>query len=321
MCRNVRDIVGVILAGGRGTRMEPFSRRYPKPILPICNKPLIEYHLETMAKIGIREVFIVIGHLGYEISLSIGSCARDWMKINYVEQSETLGIAHALGQLQAVVKNPFLLFLGDIFFRTHDMELMVKQFTSRDSGSFLVVKEDTPEAIQKNFTVLLDSSTGRVRRVIEKPRYVQNRLKGCGLYLFDLPIFDAIRRTPRTAMRDEYEITDAIQILIDDGESVEVAAVVEEDINLTTPFDLHRCNMAQLDILGMDNLIDKDASVHPEAVIRHSIIGPGARIESRATIDNCVIFGKTMVDLKGGALNNHILTPDAAVDCSYKLAR
>ena len=319
MDRYDREIVGVILAGGRGTRMEPFSRRHPKPILPICNKPLMEYHLETMARIGIRDVFIVIGHLGYEISLTIGSQGCNGMGINYVEQTETLGIAHALGQLQSLLKHPFLLFLGDIFFRTHDLEKMIQQFRKRKSGSFLVVKEDTPEAIQKNFAVLLDPASGRVRRVIEKPRYVQNRLKGCGLYLFDLPIFDAIRRTPRTAMRDEYEITDAIQILIDDGEPVEVAAVVEEDINLTTPFDLHRCNMAQLDILGRDNLIDENASVHPDAVVHHSIIGPGSRIESPAILENCVIFANTSVDLKGGRLYNSILTPDAAVDCSYKL--
>lgn len=321
MHRNAREIVGVILAGGRGTRMEPFSRRYPKPNLPICNKPLMEYHLETMARIGIRNVFIVIGHLGYEISLTIGSRTRDLMEINYVEQSETLGIAHALGQLQSLVKHPFLLFLGDIFFRTHDLEKMIQEFKSRDSGSFLVVKEDTPEAIQKNFAVLLDPTTGRVRRVIEKPRYVQNRLKGCGLYVFDLPIFDAIRRTPRTAMRDEYEITDAIQILIDDGEPVEVAAVVEEDINLTTPFDLHRCNMTQLDVLGLGNLIDAQASVHPDAVIRHSIIGREATIESPATLENCVIFANTTVDIKGGRLTNCILTPDAVVDCSYELGK
>lgn len=320
MKQKSREIVGVILAGGRGTRMEPFSRRYPKPILPVCNKPLMQYHLEAMANAGIREVFIVIGHLGYEIARTMGSGTWEGMRINYVEQTQTLGIAHALGQLQTYVKNPFLLFLGDIFFRTNGLSTMLDTFRHQESGSVLVVKEDTPEAIQKNFAVVLDSSNpGRVRRVIEKPRYVQNRLKGCGLYLFDLPIFDAVRRTPRTAMRDEYEITDAIQILIDDGEAVTVATVVDEDINLTTPFDLHHCNMAELNVLGCENIVAESASIHPNAVLTHSIIGPGARINGQGALENCVVFAETTIELQGRTLRNYVITPDTAVDCSQRI--
>jgi dTDP-glucose pyrophosphorylase len=314
-----RDVVGVILAGGRGTRMEPFSSQFPKPILPVCNKPLMEYHLESMANIGIKEVFIVIGHLGYEISLAIKAHACRQMKIHFIEQSEALGIAHALGQLQGHVKHPFLLFLGDIFFRTQGLAQMVETFRNRDSGSFLVVKEDSPEAIQKNFAVILDSDTGLVRRVIEKPRHVKNTLKGCGLYLFDLPIFDAIRRTPRTAMRNEYEITDAIQILIEDGEPVEIAKVVDEDLNMTTPYDLHRCNMTQLQVLGYDNLIDSGACIHPEATLDRCIIGPGVHIGHPVHLTNCVVLPNTRVDINGGTLSNYILAPNAAVDCSLKL--
>lgn len=314
-----RDVVGVILAGGRGTRMEPFSRHFPKPILPICNKPLMDYHLDIMEAIGIKEVFIVIGHLGYEISLAINSGSRREMKIHFIEQTEALGIAHALGQLQGCIQHPFLLFLGDIFFRTRDLAQKVEAFRNRDSGSFLVVKEDTPEAIQKNFAVLLDPDTGLVRRVIEKPRHVKNRLKGCGLYLFDLPIFDAIRRTPRTAMRNEYEITDAIQILIDDGEPVEIAHVVEEDLNMTTPYDLHRCNMAQLRLLHQANLIADGTSIHPQARLENCIIGSGARIENPVQLNNCVVLPNTDIDITAGQVNNYILAPNATIDCSINI--
>lgn len=315
MARGTRDVVGVILAGGRGTRMAPFSLHYPKPMLPICNKPLLEYHIDTMRESGIKEVFVVIGHLGYEIARQLGSGDRLGMNIEYIEQTDALGIAHALGQLQPYVKSPILLFLGDIFFRTSGMKEMIATFRSRDSGSFLVVKEDVPEAIQRNFAVILDPGTGRVQRVIEKPRYIHNSLKGCGLYLFDLPIFDAIRRTPRTAMRDEYEITDAIQILIDDGEPVEIAKVVDEDVNLTTPYDLLGCNMSELDRRGLDNLIDKTAEVSPSATIRHSIIGPGARIEAPAVLEDCVVFADTVIDRAEGRVHGYIVTPEAAIEC------
>ena len=87
---------------------------------------------------------------------------------------------------------------------------------------------------------------GRVRRVIEKPRYVDSQLKGCGLYVFDPHIFDAIRRTPRTAMRDEYEITDSIQILINDGYVTHHHPIVERDLNLTKPADLLTINLIEL---------------------------------------------------------------------------
>ena len=311
-----RDVVGVILAGGRGTRMAPFSSHFPKPILPICNKPLLQYQVEAMVAVGIKDIYIVIGHLGYEISLAMATNTYEGVKLHFIEQSETLGIAHALGKLQAHVKKPFLLFLGDIFFRIRGLSAMIDRFRSRDVGSILVVKEDVPESIQKNFAVILDSETDLVRRVIEKPRYVQNKLKGCGLYLFDLPIFDAIRRTPRTAMRDEYEITDAIQILIDDGEPVEVADIVDEDLNMTTPYDLHHCNMTELDILGVKNLIDESARVDPTAELDHCIIGHGVQIEHSVQLKNCVVLPNTHVKKNNKRLNNYILAPNAAVDCS-----
>jgi mannose-1-phosphate guanylyltransferase/phosphomannomutase len=107
MGRTNTDVVGVILAGGQGTRMAPFSRRLPKPILPVCNRPLLDYQLESMQEAGIKECFVVVGHLGYEISLALGSGAYRGMRIHYVEQAQTLGIAHALGQLQPSVARSF----------------------------------------------------------------------------------------------------------------------------------------------------------------------------------------------------------------------
>ena len=91
-------LVGVILAAGKGTRMEPFSINYPKPVLPICNVPLIKYLIGYMKELGIQEVIVVIGHLGYEITRSLGNGENIGIHINYVEQKETLGLAHAVGQ-------------------------------------------------------------------------------------------------------------------------------------------------------------------------------------------------------------------------------
>jgi dTDP-glucose pyrophosphorylase len=187
-------------------------------------------------------------------------------------------------------------------------------------GSYLFVKEESdPAAIRRNFSVFVDEKTGNVRRVIEKPRYVQNNLKGCGLYLFELPIFDAVRRTPRTAMRDEYEITESIQILIDDGEPVHVAPVVEDDINLTFPHDILRCNLEELDRRGLDTLIDETAEISPQATIRRSVIGPNAKIEGSVTLEDCVVFEGATVKDHDHALSNLAITPDSVVDCRASL--
>ena len=107
------------------------------------------------------------------------------------------------------------------------------------NANLVSMDEPDPEMVRRNFVIQADEPAA-CTRVIEKPRYVDSQLKGCGLYVFDPHIFDAIRRTPRTAMRDEYEITDSIQILIDDGYVVHHHPIVERDLNLTKPEDLLR---------------------------------------------------------------------------------
>jgi len=239
-------IIGVIMAAGKGTRMDPFSYNTPKSLLPILNIPLIVHHINALKAIGIDEIVIVVGHLSFEIARRIGDGSSFGITINYVEQKENLGIAHAVGQLEPIIHSKFLLILGDIFFITKDFTRMVEIMKENASSAVLaVVNEQDPEAVKRNFAVLLGNN-GKVKRVIEKPRYVASRLKGCGIYLFDQHIFDAIRRTPRTAMRNEYELTDAIQILIEDGFSVDIAEIIEADINLTYSHDLLRCNLEQL---------------------------------------------------------------------------
>jgi dTDP-glucose pyrophosphorylase len=155
------------------------------------------------------------------------------VRIRYVEQSQRLGLAHAVGQLEPHIDRPFVLMLGDIFFEVTDLGRMVRDFEEFQPAAVLAAKNEAdPAAVRRNFSVHLRED-GTVRRVIEKPRFVETNLKGCGLYLFDLRIFDAIRRTPRTALRDEYELTDSIQILIDLDYSVRAATVVEWDMNIT----------------------------------------------------------------------------------------
>lgn len=309
-----KEITGIILAAGEGTRMEPFSSRYPKPILPICNKPLLQYQIEMMRAIGINDIIIVIGHLGYEIAQIIGDGNHLGVKIKYIEQKETLGIAHAVGKLEPYINSPILLSLGDIFSVTEDLETMITEMFDNGASAVLAVKyEKNPEAIRRNFTVTLDEGN-KVKRVIEKPRYITNSIKGCGLYLFDQHVFDAIRRTPRTAMRDEYEITDTIQILVDDGFPVFVSEVINWDINITYPSDVLKCNLQQLKRLGREWISGDCVEIHPDAVIKNSVIGDRVAIHNPIEISNSVIFPRTVVTSVDD-IDRFTITPEHQIDC------
>lgn len=310
---NNKNLVAVILAAGKGTRMHPFSNFHPKPGLPICNQPLIAHSIEVFRELGITEVFVVIGHLGHEIVQMLGDGRSLGVRIRYVEQTRILGIASALGQLESHVTSPMFMLLGDIFFKAENLASMVDLMRGGAGAVLAVKQEHDPEAVKRNFTVAQDAD-GRVRRVIEKPRHTTSRIKGCGLYLFDLPVFDAVRRTPRTAMRDEYEITDTIQIMIDDGMPVYAADVVRWDINLTVPDDVLAANLYELGQRGLSQLVGEGARVHPGARLENVVVGRRAVIEHPIAIRDSVIFDDAVVAAKQG-FERFIITPDVQIDC------
>ena len=305
------DVVGVILAAGRGTRMMPFSERHPKPILPVIGKPLLAHQIESLRDVGIRRVFVVIGHLGFEIVQALGDGSAFGVEITYVEQENALGIAHAVSRLEPLVRSPFLLLLGDIFFVHKGLGGMLELLDTGEVDGVLAVKEEpSAEAIQRNFVVLEDDQ-GFVRRVIEKPRHPQTHLKGCGIYLFDPSFFDAIRRTPRTAMRDEYEITDSIQIFVDDGHGVKAARVIDDDLNLSYPSDLLDINLR---LLGDREHVGRGVKLAEGTTVRRSVILDGAVVEEPIVIEDSLVFPGTRVTGSRNVVRK-ILTPDLAIDC------
>jgi len=311
------NFIGVILAGGKGFRMESFHSNYPKAILPICNRMLIEYHIEEMSKIGIKKIIILIGHLGSKIVDAIGSGEKLGVKIKYVEQGQALGIAHALGKLEKYIDSRFLLFLGDIFFTTESgLGPMIDLMAKSGANGILATKiEQDDEALRRNFAVVLEDGTQDVvKNVIEKPRYLVHNIKGCGLYLFDPHIFDAIRRTPRTAMRDEYEITDSIQILIEDGFLVKQLSIVKEDMNLTVPEDLVKCNMRMLKHTGLDRMIGEGVELNKNTQIINSVIGNNVEVSAPIKIADSVVFDDVKIEATRD-ITNSIVTPEKLIGC------
>ena len=304
-------VLGVILAAGKGARIHPFSDRYPKPVLPILGKPLLQHQIECLREVGVRRVIVVIGHLGFEVVRALSDSRDLGVEIDFVDQGATLGIAHAVSKLEGLVDRPFMLFLGDIFFVHDDLSRMVAMLGPDDVRGVLAVKDEPSiEAIQRNFVVIEDSD-GFVKRVIEKPHYPPSRLKGCGLYLFDPTFFDAVRRTPRTAMRDEYEITDAIQIFLDDGHRVRAARVIRDDLNLSYPADLLDIN---LKLLGEASHIGKDVRLAPGCTVERSVIMQGATVEQPISIRDSLVFSGVTVTSPFD-LRRVIVTPGQVIEC------
>ncbi len=284
------EIVGVALAAGKGSRMLGLQTQLPKPVLPVLDKPIVYHQLEAMVRLGIRKAIIVVGHRGYEVVRQIERQPPLGIEIDYVPQESNLGIAHCVGCLEGALTGPFLLFLGDIFFHAPELDGMITVFREHQADAVLgAIEEQDLAAISRNYCIVTDER-GLARQVLEKPRYPKSRLKGVGIYLFTPVVFDAIRRTSRTAMRDEYEITDSIQILIDLGYDVRPCTDIAHDLNVTYPRDLLDMNLWALEHEGLDNYISDTARVDRGAVIKHTVVGAGATIGNGAVLKNTVVF-------------------------------
>jgi NDP-sugar pyrophosphorylase family protein len=310
-----RRYTGVILSAGKGSRIDPFNTHFPKPMLPIVNRPILEHQIGYMRELGIDDVIVVVGHLQEVIRQHLGDGSRLGVRVRYVEQVQTLGIAHAVMQLERHIDAPFLLFLGDIFHVPKDLGAMLRIHEDGGAGAVIAVqREEDPAAIRKNFSVQMDAR-GRVTRVVEKPRFLVNDLKGCGMYLFGPEIFDAIRQTPRTALRDEYELTNAIQIFIDTGHVVQAAEVVDWDYNITFPADLLDCNRRVLRMLGQRNAVAPTARIHPGAVLDGAVVGERVVVDAPVRITNTVILPDTRIE-GGEDLEDCLLSRDICIRCT-----
>lgn len=284
------ELLGVVLAAGKGSRMAQLPTRLPKPVLPILDQPIVHHQLRIMAELGIRRVLFVVGQSGYEIVRQVERAPDTGLEIEYVDQEEALGIAHSVGRLEQSIDRPFMLFLGDIYFHAPRINEMLDTFHRPGVDAVLAaIREEDPGMITKNFCITAEC--GRATQVVEKPRFPSSDLKGVGVYLFQPVVFDAIRRTPRTAMRNEYELTESIEIMIRDGRDVRVSLSIEDDLNVTHPADLLAANLRVLEYEGLERYVASTAQVAKDATLDRAVVGGSASIGEGAVVRNCVVFG------------------------------
>jgi NDP-sugar pyrophosphorylase family protein len=308
----VTAFVGAILAAGRGSRLGPLGDSLPKALVPVANRPLIAHHVEELHALGIETVYVVVGHGGEHVAEALGDGSRHGVEIRYVEQGEPLGSAHAVGRLAPLLTAPFVLVLGDYYF-TADLRRLL---ASSDGGARSVVagkREPDRRALLEACTLEVDAD-GRVLRVVEKPKVPKSDLKGCGIYVLRPEFFDAIGRTPRTALRDEYELTVALDVHVADGHFLVAEEVIEEDVNVTRPGDVLRCNLLWLRRHGRRALVGAGAKVPAETVLEEAVVGDNAEVERSATLRRSVVFAGTRVP-GGEPLEEVLVTPHGVVDC------
>lgn len=205
----------LILAGGKGTRLRPITYSMAKQLVPVANKPVLFYGLEAVRDAGIREVGIVVGETRHEIEAVVGDGSAWGLKATYIDQPEPLGLAHAVLIAEPYLgKTPFVMYLGDNILKS-GISSLVEEF-QREKPNALILLAQVPNPQEFGVAEL---EGDRVVRLQEKPKQPRSNLALVGVYLFDHHIFEAAR-TLKPSWRNELEITDAIQYLIDQNYTV-----------------------------------------------------------------------------------------------------
>lgn len=200
---------GLILSGGRGTRLRPITHTSAKQLVPVSNKPILFYGIEALRDAGILDIGIVVGDTKEEIQRAVGDGHRWGIRIIYIEQKEPLGLAHAVLTAESFIKDsPFIMYLGDNLIKGGVSDFVNQFEAERPTAQLLLVKVSHPEQFG-----VAELENNRVIRLVEKPKEPKSNLALAGVYLFNSEIFRAAKAIDFSA-RGELEITDAIQWLI-----------------------------------------------------------------------------------------------------------
>jgi dTDP-glucose pyrophosphorylase len=228
----------LILAGGRGKRLEGYSAERNKCMLEFAGRPLIEHSLNNSISIEPDEIVIVVGYLAEQIINQYGNSYRG-VRIRYAIQQEQKGLVHAIERAESFLgSSDFMLLLADEILLDPNHAAMLRQYKA--DGIFalcgIAIAPDL-EFIRRTYSVFEDQQ-GRILRLVEKPRRPINDCQGTGNIIFSNKILEYIHYTPINQARNEKELPDLIQCAIDDGHIVKSFLVGGRYININTPDDI-----------------------------------------------------------------------------------
>lgn len=299
---------GVILAAGKGSRLYPVTHHIPKPLLPMANRPTMAYAFDRLLEIGVTEICVIVGENEEVMRSYLGDGSGFGVKLSFARQTDPKGLAHALSFAQDFCGNDsFVMYLGDAIY-SEGFAAMREKFESSGCANLNLVK---PVPDPSRFGVA-NVEGDRIVKLVEKPPVPESNLAMAGLYFFGPQIWSVIPDL-KPSGRGEYEITDAIQMLIDRGETV-LAGVYEGDWFDTGTLDSFLQTSAYL---AGDNLIDPTAAVNGEvgsgvvigadvvlecASIEDSVILPGARIRCKGPIRHSLLGGTIEAESAEGVI-------------------
>lgn len=314
-----KDMKGLILSGGKGTRLRPITHTEAKQLIPIANKPVLFYAIEAFVESGITDIGIIVGDTKDEIKQAVGDGRKFGAQVTFIEQEAPLGLAHAvLTAEQFLEKTPFVMYLGDNLIKG-GISLFVEQFKKEQPNALILL---TPVPNPWDFGVA-EISDGKIISLEEKPKKPKSNFALVGVYLFDSTIFDAARSI-KPSWRNELEITDAIQAVINKGLVVKSHMVHGWWKDTGKLEDLLEANRLVLETLepsdfGMlkDSVIDGHVSIGKGAeIIRSRIRGP-AIIGGDCRIVDSYIGPFTSVyynvKIESSEIENSIVLEDASI--------
>jgi glucose-1-phosphate thymidylyltransferase len=278
----MQELKGLILSGGKGTRLRPITHTSAKQLIPVANKPVLFYGIEAMAEAGIEDVGIIIApETGQEIQAAAGDGSAFGVRLNYIVQDEPLGLAHAVLTAEPFLGDaPFVMYLGDNLLQGGIREL-VDAFREHGPDALILL---TPVPDPEQYGVA-ELHNGAVVRLVEKPAEPNTDLALVGVYMFT-PTVHAAARAIEPSGRGELEITDAIQYLVDEGHRVEPHVVRGWWKDTGRLEDMLAANRLVLDTI--------EARVEGELIASQVdgrvVIEPGARLE-RSTVRGPAIIG------------------------------
>jgi glucose-1-phosphate thymidylyltransferase len=324
---------GIILHGGHGTRLRPLTHTGPKQLLPIANKPMSQYALDDLKRAGITEIGIIIGDVYPEkVKEYYGSGEKFGVKITYIYQDAPKGISHAVRLCKDFIGNDkFIVYLGDNVLRKNLIGYTKKFETSDSDAMILLCEVEEPQRF--GIAELDKNNPGKIKKIMEKPKDPPSNLAVIGIYFLTPKIFDIIDNL-KPSWRGELEITDALDMLMNQGNKIEYDTVTGWWKDTGTPEDIIHANKLVLDSIGTENqfLIDNDSEIKGNIVIgkgteisrdsfvtgpaiigKNCKIGPAVRLGPYVSVgDNCT--------LKNCNLEESIIMADCKIDAKIDLS-
>lgn len=285
---------GIVLSGGKGTRLRPFTYTGAKQLVPVGNKPVLFHVIEDLVEADITDIGIVIGDTGSQIREAVGDGSRFGAKVTYIPQEAPLGIAHGVKIAKDFVRDePFVLFLGDNLIRDGIVPLVKAFRDSSQTINSLIVLKQVPNP--QDFGVAI-CNNGKVEKLIEKPQNPPSDLAVIGIYMFDYNVFEAVENI-RPSARGELEITDTIQYLIDKGLNVVPYRLDGYWTDTGKMDDILEANRWVLEVMegNIKGKVDEASTIHGRVMI-----------DSGAEIINSVIRGPVVIGEGTKIINSYI---------------